>query len=546
MPGRKPFFSPLKHHTFRNMWLATMVSNLGVLIQAVGAAWMMTNLSASENMVALVQGFTTLPIMMFSIIAGAIADSYDRRQVLLVAQVFMFIASLALSVFAYLGLVTPWTLLGFTFLLGVGTALNNPAWQASIGDLVPREDLSGGVSLNAVAMNITRGVGPALGGFIVALGGGAAAFAVNAVTYIAPIIALSRWKGPKKDKNPLPREPLGRAVSAGLRYVAMSPNLLKVFFRTFLFGISSIAILALLPVVARVVVQGGPLTFGLMLGAFGIGAVGGAMLNARLRESLSSENIIRLCFAVFALCEAIIGVSANVLMIGTALIVAGACWVIALSLFNTIIQLSTPRWVVGRALSFYQTMAFGGMAAGSWIWGMVAEAGSIETAFSIAAVTMGAGVIVGIFLPMPAVETLDLDPLNRFKHPDLELDILPRSGPVVVQVDYDIADNDLEAFLDLMAERRRIRIRDGARNWALMRDLEIPEQWTETYHVATWVDYVRHVQRRTQADADNIDQLWALHRGEGQPKIHRMIERQAIRSTDEIFHQHHQVGPGPH
>ena len=540
MPDRKPLFAPLSNTTFRDLWIANNISNLGGLIQGVGAAWMMTSISASENMVALVQASTTLPIMLFSILSGALADNFQRRQVILWAQTFMFIVSVLLAVFAYLGWIGPWTLLAFTFLIGCGTALNNPAWQASVGDMVPRQDVAGAVSLNSVGFNMTRSVGPALGGAIVAFGGGAAAFAANAVSYLALIYALFRWKNSEKARA-LPREDIGPAVAAGLRYVAMSPKLLKVFFRSFVFGLSSVAILALMPIVARDLIKGGPLTYGLLLGAFGVGAIGGAFANGWLREKLTSENIVRLSFAGFALSEAAMGATGNGLVSGLAAAVAGACWVIALSLFNTIVQLSTPRWVVGRAVSFYQTASFGGMAAGSWLWGSVAESADSATALSIAAIVTAVGVVIGFFLPMPVFEELDLDPLDRFREPDLNLEILPRSGPIAINIDYEIADQDVSEFLSLMVERRRIRIRDGAQAWALMRDLENPHIWTETYHTPTWVDYVRHNHRRTKADAMNFDQIRALHRGEHPPKIHRMIERQVIPPSDDVFHKSHIV-----
>jgi MFS family permease len=540
MPDRKPLFAPLSNTTFRDLWIANNISNLGGLIQGVGAAWMMTSISASENMVALVQASTTLPIMLFSIVSGALADNFQRRQVILWAQTFMFIVSVLLAAFAYLGWIGPWTLLAFTFLIGCGTALNNPAWQASVGDMVPRQDVAGAVSLNSVGFNMTRSVGPALGGAIVAFGGGAAAFAANAVSYLALIYALFRWKNSEKARA-LPREDIGPAVAAGLRYVAMSPKLLKVFFRSFVFGLSSVAILALMPIVARDLIKGGPLTYGLLLGAFGVGAIGGAFANGWLREKLTSENIVRLSFAGFALSEAAMGATGSGLVSGLAAAVAGACWVIALSLFNTIVQLSTPRWVVGRAVSFYQTASFGGMAAGSWLWGSVAESADSATALSIAAIVTAVGVVIGFFLPMPVFEELDLDPLDRFREPDLNLEILPRSGPIAINIDYEIADQDVSEFLSLMVERRRIRIRDGAQAWALMRDLENPHIWTETYHTPTWVDYVRHNHRRTKADAMNFDQIRALHRGEHPPKIHRMIERQVIPPSDDVFHKSHIV-----
>jgi hypothetical protein len=310
-----------------------------------------------------------------------------------------------------------------------------------------------------------------------------------------------------------------------------------VFVRGFVFGLAAVAVLALLPVVARDVIGGGPLTFGLLLGGFGIGAVAGAYFNTVLRERMTSENIVRCSFALFAISEAAMGATANVALIGAAAVLAGACWVVALSLFNTIVQLSTPRWVVGRALSFYQMATFGGMAAGSWIWGSLAENQGVGTALSIAAIVTAGGVILGLALPMPMLASLDLDPLNTFREPELQLDIVPRSGPIAIQVDYDIRDHDLPEFLELMAERRRIRIRDGAQAWALMRDLQNPRRWVETYHTPTWVDYVRHNTRRTKLDAENFERLRSLHQGVGLPNVHRMIERQVIPPEGDVFHQ---------
>ncbi|MGW9230092.1 MFS transporter [Pseudorhizobium sp. NPDC055634] len=535
--SRSPF-APLRHPTYRSMWIASMASNLGGLVQAVGAAWMMTALTTSENLVALVQASTALPIMLFSVVSGALADSFDRRRVMLTAQFLMLAASLLLTTVAALDLLTPWLLLMFTFVIGSGTALHNPSWQASVGDIVPRPDLPEAVSLNSAGFNITRSVGPALGGVIVAVAGAAAAFAVNAVSYFALIYALLRWR-PEVPNNPLPREALGSAISAGFRYVAMSPNLEKVMLRGFVFGLSAGSVLALLPVVARDILDGGALTYGIMFGAFGVGGIAGAFLNAHIRQRLRSEAIVRVSFTGFAISAAIIGLSGSSAITFVALVLAGICWVVTLSLLNTVVQLSTPRWVVGRALSLYQTATFGGIAAGSWLWGQWAEDLGPANALVSSSLLMLAGAALGLRLPMPDFRSLNLDPLNRFVEPSLSLEIQPRSGPIVIQVDYDIADEDLPEFLSLMAERRRIRIRDGARNWALMRDLQYPEIWTETYHVPTWVEYVRHNQRRTQADAETTDRILALHRGE-QVRVHRMIERQAIPSTtNDVFHQPH-------
>ncbi|RUV46206.1 MULTISPECIES: MFS transporter [unclassified Mesorhizobium] len=522
--------APFRHGIFRAVWSASLVSNFGGLIQGVGAAWMMTTIATSSYQVALVQASTTLPIMLFALVAGAIADSFNRRKVMLVAQSFMLVVSALLTVFTWFGWMTPWTLLAFTFLIDSGTALNSPSWQASVGDMVPRAKVPAAIALNSMGFNITRSVGPAIGGIIVAAAGAAAAFAANAISYIGLIVVLFRWK-PEVPAPTLPRESLGAAMGAGLRYVAMSPNIGKVLARGFAFGFSAGAVLALLPLVARDVVKGDALTYGIMLGAFGIGAVGGALISVRLRQWLSSETMVRAAFAGFALCAFNAAVSDNAWQTSAGLLIGGACWVIALSHFNVTVQMSTPRWVVGRVLSIYQTATFGGIALGSWIWGVVADAHGAETALMVAAVTMLVGGAIGLILPLPQHTALNLDPLNRFKEPMLALDLKPRSGPIAIMIEYIIREEDVPEFLATMAERGRIRRRDGARNWTLARDLENPGIWIEHYHTPTWVEYIRHNRRATHADAVVGERIRALHSGENPPRVRRMIERPTTAGT---------------
>lgn len=521
---RHSSLAPLGHPIFRAVWFASLASNFGGLIQSVGAAWLMTSISTSDDMVALVQASITLPIMLFSLLSGAIADIFERRRVILIAQLFMLVVSVALTVFAWFGLITPWLLLTFTFLIGCGTALNNPSWQASVGDMVPRDHLPAAVALNSISFNLTRSVGPAIGGAIVVAFGAAAAFAVNAVSYLALIFVIGRWK-PDLPKSTLPRETVGRAMTAGLRYVAMSPHIETVLFRSFIFGASTVAILALLPLVARDLLKGDALTYGVLLGCFGIGAVGGAFLSGRARERLSTETIVRAAFLGFAVCATACAYGTALWQTGPGLLIGGACWVMALSLFNVTVQLSTPRWVVGRALALYQTATFGGMALGAWLWGLNAETYGVERALLVAAGLMLVGAVVGLRFPMPALKALNLDPLNRWQQPNLALDLKPQSGPIFIVIEYVVEDENLLAFMDAMNDRRRIRLRDGARQWELMRDLENPQLWRETYHAPTWVEYVRHNQRATHEDAVVGETLRALHSGDGPPKVQRMIVR---------------------
>ncbi|MCZ4352021.1 MFS transporter [Roseovarius aestuarii] len=527
MPDRPSALTLFRNQTFRSLWISSLASNFGGLVQAVGAAWLMTSLTDSQSMVALVQGSVSLPIMVFSLLAGVFADSFDRRRVMLIAQSFMFVVSVGLTFMAFEGWLTPWILLGFTFLIGCGTALHNPSWQATMGDIVTRQELPTAVSLNSMGFNLMRSVGPAAGGAIVAIAGAAAAFAVNALSYVAIILALLRWKAPERQAH-LPRESFGSAFAAGLRYVAMSPNLIRVIFRGFWFGLTGIVLLALLPVVVREVLEGTAFIYGVLLGCFGLGAVGGALSNATLRERFRNEIIARGAFVGFAVAVFVLALSGNAILSGAAIMLAGACWVLALSMFNVTVQLSTPRWVVGRALALYQTGTFGGMAAGSWIWGALSESAGSSATLMLVSVLLVVGALIGLRLPLPEFDGLNLDPLNRFKEPALRFDLTYRSGPVMVMVDYEIDEADVPRFLSAMSKRRRVRIRDGAQQWALLRDLQHPEHWSESYHVPTWGEYVRHNERRTQSDAELSDLLRSLHRGPNAPVVHRMIERQTV------------------
>ncbi|CAM3447108.1 MFS transporter [Paracoccus nototheniae] len=530
---RSGALAPFGYRDFRLLWGATLVSNFGGLVQAVGAAWLMTQLTDSATLIALVQASNTLPVMLLAIASGALADIFNRRSLLMAALVFMTLVSVALAVVAWMGGLTPWLLLGFTFLLGAGQAVYNPPWQASMGDLVARQDLPAAVSLNSVGFNLMRSVGPAAGGFIVATLGASAAFAVNAFSYLPLLGAMSRWR-PKLAPRVTTPEPFMAAMGAGLRYVALSPNLMRVMLRGALFGFAAIAVLALLPLVAKSHPEGGSLLFGGLLGCYGIGAIAGALLNPRIRARWDNEHVVRMAFAGFAVAALMLGQTEQVWLHALAMLPAGAAWVLALSLFNVTVQLSTPRWVVARALALYQTATFGGMATGAWIWGTVAGAQGLDTALTLAGLVLLAGAGIGIWLRAPEFGAVDLDPANRFREPALRLDLRGRSGPIMIMVDYRIDQDDVAEFLRLMRLRRNIRRRDGARNWALLRDLEHPDQWSESYHIATWDEYVRHNLRRTVTDAEVAVSLRALHKGDADPLVHRMIERHSVGPQDDV------------
>lgn len=515
-----------RHRVFRTLWIASLVSNIGAMIQLVGASWMMTLLTPSQAMVALVQASVTMPLMLGSLPAGVLADNYHRRNVLLVAQVFMFVTSIILTWLAFADLLTPWSLLTFSFLIGCGMALHNPSWQASFGELVPKQDLPAAVSTNAMGMNVTRSVGPATGGFIVAIAGAPIAFAINAVTYVTIIAALIRWR-PDPTPRLLPREGYFSGLAVGVRYFLLSPTLILTCLRGFAFGFGAIGMQALLPLVARDKLGADASVFGVLLGAFGAGAVLGALNSGRIRGGYTNETVFRGGHLFFAATCLVVAASQSTVLTAVMVFAAGAAWINVFPMLNATVQLASPRWVLGRTISIFMTFIFGGMTLGAWVWGAVAQAFTLETAFVAIAAVLILAALVGLRLPLPQHATADLDPANRFSEPSVKLDLHDRSGPIQIQVTFEIAPEDMPEFLQLMADRRRIHIRDGARHWVLVRDLEQPDTWIESYRFPTWTEYVRHNQRRTKADDAGTDRLFALNRSGDRPRVQRLIERQA-------------------
>jgi len=517
--------SPLQHKAFAELWAANIASNMGGIIQAVGAAWLMTTLNPSPQMVALVQFANVAPIMLLSLVAGALADLYDRRLIMLIAQIVMAVISAALAVAAYLGFMSPWVLLLFTFLIAAGGAIQLPAWQSSISDQVPRHELAGAVSLNAFGFNVGRSVAPAIGGAIVAGLGAAFAFAVNAFSYIGLIVALQRWR-PDIPKSTLPKETLHRAIGSGVRYVTLSPAIIGVTLRAAMFGILGAALWALMPLIARNVLHGGAMTYGAIFGAFGLGAMASALLITRLRERYSSNLLVNSSTAAFGIGTVIAGVSPFLPLTILATTAAGAAWVLALASLNVAVQMSSPRWVAGRAIAIYQMALFGGLAIGSALWGVVATHAGLTETLCAAGALMVLSLVWLMRFKMPRLEGASLDPWQRTRIlPEPLLAISPRSGPVVVSIDYNIASEDAAAFVEAMHEMGRIRRRDGAQRWSLAQDIDNPDIWTEHYHSPTWLDHLRRIARPTVADEAAHARVLSFHRGEA-PVIRRMLEQQ--------------------
>lgn len=515
--------APLRHPVFRRIWLASLLSNLGLLIQGVGSAWAMTQMTSSANKVALVQTALMLPIMLISMPAGAIADMYDRRIVSLISLTIALSGATVLAILAWLSLVTPEILLAICFVVGCGMALFGPAWQSSVSEQVPSELLASAVALNGISYNIARSFGPAIGGIIVATAGAVAAFATNAVLYIPLLIVLFLWRRVSLPSR-LPRERLNRAIISGVRYIANSPPIRIVLVRTLVTGVISGSISSLMPLIARDLLHGGAQTYGIMLGAFGMGAVVGALNITEIRKRLSGEAAIRICALTMGASMAAVALSRQPVLTAAALVLAGATYMLSVSLFNIGVQLSAPRWVAGRSLAAFQAGIAGGLGLGSWGWGQLTDAAGVEVALLVSAGLMFVSPLLGLWLKMPPIGARDED-AEILADPEVRLLLTGRSGPVVVEIEYRVAQENARAFHGVMQEVQLSRQRNGAYGWSIARDIADPERWTERYHCPTWLDYLHQRNRTTQSERALHQRAIDFHLGPEPVLIRRMLER---------------------
>ena len=521
---RGGILSPLRVPMFRAVWAANLVGSIGWLVQGVGAAWLMTTLAGTADMVALVQTATMAPILLFALFAGALADLWDRRWVLLLAQVWVAAAAFGLALTSFYGLLTPAALLLFTFLIGTGAALNGPAWQAVVRELVPADELAGAVTLNAIGFNLARAVGPAVGGAVVAGFGTEAAFLLNGITALALVLVLLAWRR-QLPKDDLPRERLMSAVVTGLRYVGETAALRAILTRATVFGVAAAAGLALLPLVARDRLGGGPIVYGLLLGAFGVGALAGAFVVHPLRQRRGAEFVVTALTAAGGLAFVAMGLfSSLVLPVVLALALAGTAWLGSFSTFNITVQMRTAFWVQARVLSLYQTVVFGGMAIGAWGWGAFAERTSLESAYLLAGAVLLGSLALHWLLPVSGGEAPDLQPATR-QEPLPTIQAAAEEGPVMVQIEYEVGAANAPAFIRAMDEVGHLRRRNGAVRWRLFQDVADGVRWTEVFVLGDWVEHRRLRRRMTMADAALEARAVAYHRGKDAPVRRYMVAR---------------------
>jgi MFS family permease len=497
-PSASPW-SPFRQAIFRSIWIATVASNVGTWMQSVGVGWLMTSLTPSPLMVALMQTATSLPIFLLGLPAGTFSDLLDRRKLLLVTETWMLLIALVLGVLTLTGYMSAWILLVLTFLMGLGSAFDGPAWQAIVPELVEKKDLPAAISLNATGFNVARALGPALGGLVVAIAGPAVVFLLNAVSFIFVLVAIYRWKRAPVTSNAHPEDLLGATIS-GMRYVRHAPALQAALVRIGTFAIGASALWALLPIVARRELGLEAAGYGIMLGSLGFGAVSSALLLPRLRSSMPVDRLTTLATLVFAGATLALAYLRFVPLLVVCLLAGGMAWLAMMSSLTLAAQTASPAWVRARTMGIYLLVFSASMAAGSFGWGALAERFGIGTALSLAAVALVGGLATTLCWPLRPIQSLDLTYSMHWNDPKIVITPDPEDGPVLITVEYRVPTERAGDFIQAMETMRTFRRREGAIRWDLFRDLADPDRYLENFIVPSWAEHMRQHTRVTMED----------------------------------------------
>ncbi|MFN3987244.1 MAG: MFS transporter [Rhodocyclaceae bacterium] len=520
MTTKRSAWVPFRIPVFRALWIATLASNIGTWMHDIGAGWLMTSLSPSPVMVALVQTATTLPVFLLALPAGALADIIDRRRYLITTQVFMAVAATCLAVVALTGMMTPWLLVALTFAMGLGTAMMMPAWAAVVPELVPRAELPSAIALNSMGINVARAIGPAIAGVIVSMAGSGAVFALNALSFIGVISVLVFWKRTPQHSE-LPAERVVGAMRAGLRFTRHSAELQAAVVRGLSFFLFASASWALLPLVARQLPDGGPQTFGVLVASVGVGAVLGALVLPRLRESVSRDGLVASATVVYALCLWALATLSGLWWLSLVMAASGMAWITVLSSLQVAAQMALPNWVRSRGLAVFMSIFMGSMALGSLCWGKLAALYSIEFSLMVAA----AGIIVAAVLSwrwkIAGAETLDLAPSMHWPLPPV-IDSHDR-GPVLVTIEYTVQEDRVSEFLALARQLGKQRQRDGAFTWSVFEDTERPNHFMETFSDESWLAHLRLHERVTVESRDVQMKIRDCLEGDSQPVVRHFL-----------------------
>ncbi|OJW50339.1 MAG: hypothetical protein BGO67_00215 [Alphaproteobacteria bacterium 41-28] len=519
--------SPFRYPIFKMMWIASVVSSIGSWMHEVGAAWLMTFLTTQPLLVALVQGMTSFSIFLLVLPAGAIADIVDRRLYLIFLQTYMMIIAGILAVVTFLGGMTPNLLLFLTFCLGAGSALSAPTWLALMSELVPSKHLPAAVTLIGVNINLSRAIGPALGGAIIAAAGPAAVFAINALSFFGIIVSLFGWKS-KSNESSLPAERFFGAMKASIRYVKGSPALQTILLKSCAFFVFASGVWSLLPLVARIQLHVGALGYGILFACLGLGAVIGAFLLPKLREHFNCDQLIFLGAIGFAVTTFIVAFTKGFYFACGAMVLGGVSWTAVLATLTTVVQQAVSTWVRARALSVFLAIFFGGMALGSVVWGGIASHSTISISLLLAAI----GLILANFLTFvftSGQKILDQTPSGSLPAPVVEEAPRYEEGPVLVTVEFYVKRNQIENFLQVMKSLRRIRMRDGAFFWNLFQDIEDRKKFIECFLIESWLEHLRQHERMSVSDQEIQDKAGSFHEGKDPPRVTHFIARELPR-----------------
>ncbi len=498
-PAERSAWSPLHNALFRSLWIATIVSNVGTWMQDVGSGWLMTSLSSSPSMVALVEAADSFPVMLLALPAGALADIVDRRRLLIGIQIYLMVVAGALAVLTLLGLTTAWALIGFVFALGLGSAMMMPAWAAIVPDLVPAEDMPAAVALNSIAINVSRAIGPAIAGLLVAAVGAWLVFMLNALSYIGILAVLLRWRR-EHHKSALPAERFLSAIRVGMRFVMHTRALQIVLVRGSAFFVFAAATWSLFPLIVRQELGRGPEIYGLLLTCIGVGAVSGAVLLPRVRAAVSRDVLVAGASALYALAALALAHVQNIGLLAVAMLATGVAWISILSALQVSAQMTLPAWVRARGLAAFVVIFMGGMALGSILWGQVATRIGIPAALTTAALGMLAAIALTWRFKLGQHEVLDFRPSLDWAAPVLAETPEPDSGPVMVSILYRVQSDKRKEFITAMHGVREMRKRNGAYFWELFHDSADPSRFIEAFMDESWLEHLRQHERVSVAD----------------------------------------------
>ncbi len=519
---RSPW-GPLRNKLFLAIWIAATASNIGTWIQTIGEKWQMAELTKSPLLISLIETGSTLPMLALAMAAGAIADILDRRKLLIAAQAYMMLVAGALAGLTFTHRISPAVLLIMSLLLGIGAAVNAPTWSALIPEILPRRQIPAGVTLNSASYNVSRAVGPALGGFVVGWLGPGWAFALNAVSFMGTVMVLGSWKR-RAASTDLPAERFTAAMKVGVRYVRNSRPLQVILLRALGFVWFAGIIFSLTPSLAIHQLSLGSSAFGLLMGCIGAGAVLATAFFAPMRARFSTNQLLAGSTLVFAAALSSIALFPKPVPVAIALFFCGVGWNSTLSTINTGIQLSVPPWVKARAFGTYITTWGGAMALGAAFWGAMAQRLGLLKTFGIAAAGM---VIVLLLIGRLRIEALehqvDLSPHRSEPHPSAP--IRPEAGPILVSMEYCVPIDKAAAFREAMREVRRIRIRDGAVRWSLFHELpnaDGTQVFLESYFSSSWGEHLRQHHRATVEDRAHLAAAYRLAT-QGRPKVRHLI-----------------------